>query len=216
MTPSPRTFRLLPLLAALLVVMYLTPQAPAQEPESATAKAYQDAKALYDNGKVAEALAALQAFEGQYRFSAAVPQVIYLEGWCWAGMQKYHEAINTFDRLTKGYPAAFMIPDAILKQAECYRKLKNYATALELYHEFEVKYPSHEMLSRAMLGEAWTFFKQGDLASAQGIVQKVRTQFADDPVTVLDAQFLIAQSLIGRETVRCRLSRLRPNPSGRK
>ncbi len=196
MTPSFHTRRPVTMLAALLLPMYLTLQAPAQEPESATAKAYQDAKALYDNGKVAEALAALQAFEGQYRFSTAVPQVIYLEGWCWAGMQKYREAINTFDRLIKGYPTASMIPDAILKQAECYRELKNYPTALELYHEFEVKYPGHEMLSRAMLGEAWTFFKQGDLASALGIAQKVRTQFADDPVTVLDAQFLIAQSLM--------------------
>ncbi len=196
MTPSFHMRRSLSMLVALLVPMYLTLQSPAQDPESPTAKAYQNAKALYDNGKVAEALAALQMFEGQYRFSAAVPQVIYLQGWCWAQLQKYHEAINTFDRLIKGYPAAPMIPDAILKQAECYRELKNYPTALELYHEFEAKYPSHEMLSRAMLGAAWTLHKQGDPTSAQGIAQKVRTQFADDPVTVLDAQFLTAQSLM--------------------
>jgi TolA-binding protein len=169
--------------------------APAQEPESATAKAYQNAKALYDNGKVAEALTALQTFEGQYRFSAAVPHAIYLQGWCWAELQKYHEAINTFDRLRKGYPSASIIPDATLKQAECYRELKNYPTALELYHAFEAKYPNHEMLSRARLGEAWTLVQQGDLASAQEVVQKVRTQFASDPATVLDAQFLIAQIL---------------------
>ncbi|MGD0060009.1 MAG: tetratricopeptide repeat protein [Verrucomicrobiia bacterium] len=183
------------MLAALLVSMYLTVQAPAQDPESATGKAYQNAKALYDNGKVAEALAALQTFEGQYRFSMAVPQAICLQGWCWAEMQKYHEAINTFDRLRKGYPAASMIPDAILKQAECYRELKNYPTALESYREFEAKYPNDEMLPRALLGEAWTLFQQGDLASAQEIVQRARTQSADDPATVLDAQFLIAQIL---------------------
>ena len=102
MTPSFHMRRSLALLAALLVAMCLTPQSRAQGTESATAKAYQDAKALYDNGKVAEALAALQAFESQYRFSAAVPQVIYLQGWCWAELQKYHEAINTFDRLIEG------------------------------------------------------------------------------------------------------------------
>ena len=195
MTPSFHTRRPLTMLAALLVPMYLTLQAPAQDPESATGKAYQNAKALYDNGKVAQALAALQTFEGQYRFSAAVPQVIYLQGWCWAEMQKYHEAINTFDRLRKGYPAVSMIPDAILKQAECYRELKNYPTALESYREFEAKCPNNEMLPRALLGEAWTLFQQGDLASAQEIVQRARTQFADDPATVLDAQFLIAQIL---------------------
>ena len=62
-------------------------------------KAYECARALYDGGKVGEALAAFQAFESQYRLSAVMPQVIYLQGWCWADLQKYHEAINTFDRL---------------------------------------------------------------------------------------------------------------------
>lgn len=187
--------RLLTLSAALLVVMCLVPQAHAQESEPATAKAYQDAKALYDSGKAAEALAALQTFESQYRFSAAVPQVIYLQGWCWAGMQKYHEAVTTFERLRKGCPSSPLIPDAMLKEAECYRALKNYAAALDLYHEFEAKNPNHEMLPRARLGEAWTVFQQGDLTSAQEIAQKVRTQFANDPMTVLDAQLLIAQIL---------------------
>ncbi|MGD1019348.1 MAG: tetratricopeptide repeat protein [Verrucomicrobiia bacterium] len=160
-----------------------------------TVKAYQAAQTLYDNGRIAEALAAFQAFESQYRFSAAVPRAIYLQGWCWAGMQKYHEAINTFDRLRKGYPAASMIPDAILKEAECYLELNNYPIALGLYHEFEAKYPNHELFPRALLGEAWTLFNQGDLASPQGILQKVRTQFAGDPATILDAQFLTAQIL---------------------
>jgi TolA-binding protein len=64
-----------------------------------------------------------------------------------------------------------------------------------LYHEFEAKYPNHEMSPRAMLGEAWTLFKRGDLTSAQEIVEKASTQFAGDPATVLDAQFLFAQIL---------------------
>jgi TolA-binding protein len=195
MTPSRHSHRLLTLLAALLAAMCLMLQAPGQDAESATWKAYQDAKTLYDNGKIAEALAALQAFEGRFPFSAVVPQAIYLEGWCWAELQRYHEAINTFDRLRKGYPSAPMIPDAILKQAECCRELKNYPAALELYRAFEVKYSNHEMFSRAMLGEAWTLFKQGELTAAQGIAEKARSQFADDPATVLDAQFLIAQIL---------------------
>lgn len=195
MTPSCHSHRLLTLLAGVLAAMCLMPRASAQDSESATSKAYQDARVLYDNGKIAEALAALQAFEGRYPFSAAVPQAIYLQGWCWADLQKYHEAINTFDRLRKGYPSAPMVPDAILKEAECYRELRNYPAALELYRAFEAKYSNHEMFSRAMLGEAWTLFKQGEFTAAQGIAEKARSQFADDPATVLDAQFLIAQIL---------------------
>jgi len=195
MTPSPHTHRLLALLATPLATMCLMLPAPAQEPESASHKAYQNAKTLYDNGRIADALAAFQAFEAQYEFSAVVPQAICLQGWCWAGMQKYREAINTFDRLRRGYPSASLIPEAILKQAECYRELNNYPMALGLYREFETKYPSHEMLPRALLGEAWTLFKQGDSVAAKATLQKVRTQFASNPATVIDAQFLIAQIL---------------------
>ena len=195
MRTTSHTHRLLASLVALLATICLTSQTPAQETESATARAYQQAKALYDDGRVAEALAALQTFEGQYRFSAAVPEVIYVQGWCWAELQKYHEAINTFERLIKGYPTATMIPDAILKQAECYRELKNYSSALDLYHGFEVKYATHAMLPRALLGEAWILFQRGDPTSAEEIAQHVRTQFANDPAAALDAQFLIAQIL---------------------
>jgi TolA-binding protein len=186
-------------LAILLAMLALAPQVPAQSPESPTQRAYRDARTLYDRGKIAEALAALQAFESQHRFSAMVPQAVYLQGWCWAGLQKYREAVNAFDRLRKGYPSASMVPDAILKEAECYRELKNYPAMLDLYRAFELQYPNHKMFSRALLGEAWTLFKQGDFTSAQAIADKVLTRYANNSSTVLDAQLLIAQVLVARK-----------------
>lgn len=173
----------------------LTPSMNAQEPESAAEKAFQEARQLYDNGQTAEALAAFQHFESEYKFSIAIPQAIYLQGWCWANSQKYPDAIDAFDRLIQHYPTAAIIPVALLKQAECYRELKNYAKAVELYHRFETNYPNHELLPRALLGEAWTLFLQNDLSTSQEVAEKIRTQARYDSDVSFDTSFLLGQIL---------------------
>ena len=196
MTPAHSSPRLLALLVSLLFLnMGLFQTARAQEPESVTEKAFNDARQLYGDGKMKEALAAFQQFESQYKLSASVPQAIYLQGWCCIGLHKYQNAIDTFARLIKAYPAAPVIPEAILKEAECYRELKNYAKALGLYRQFETQYPKHPMMPQAMLGEVWTLFRQNDLKAARDIVEKVRTQFANDATASLDSQFLLGQML---------------------
>jgi outer membrane assembly lipoprotein YfiO len=182
-------------LAILLLVVSVTPRLTAQEAGSATDKAFNDARQLYDNGKTAEALAAFQAFEAQYGFSTAIPQAIYFQGWCWANLRQYQQAISTFARLIQGYPTAAVVPAAILKQAECYRELKNYAKAVEVYLQFETKYPKHAMLPQALLGEAWVLFKQNDLKNSQDILEKLRAQFGNDPASSLDVLFLLGQVL---------------------
>ncbi|HTS19504.1 MAG TPA: tetratricopeptide repeat protein, partial [Verrucomicrobiae bacterium] len=195
MNSTPRTRPVSLLLAILLAVVPTGQQSRGEEPQSASVRAFQSAAALYDSGKVAEALTALHSFEAQYQFSAAVPQAIYLQGLCWARLHKCREAINTFERLRKGYGSAPVIPEAILKQAECNQELKNYPTALELYREFESTYPRHRLLSQAVLGEAWANLQQGDAAAAQAILQRALTQFADDPGTILRVRLLTGQVL---------------------
>jgi TolA-binding protein len=195
MTPAHNTHRLLALLVSLLLGTGLLQIAPAQDPESTTEKAFNAARQLYNDGKMAEALAAFQQFESQNKFSTAVPQAIYFQGWCWVGLHKYPEAIDTFDRLIKVYPTAPVIPEAILKEADCYRDLKNYPKALVVYRQFETQYPKHAMMPQAMLGEAWTLFQQNDLKTARDIVGKVCAQFTNDAIASLDSQFLLGQIL---------------------
>jgi len=182
--------RLLPVLVLLLL-----PTARAQETESPIAKAFADARQLYDNGKITEALAAIQQYESENKFSTTIPQAIYFEGWCQIGLHRYQEAADAFDRLIKTYPATSFTPEAILKEAECYRELKNYAKALDLYRQFETHYPKHELLPQAMLGEAWTLFRQNDLSTARNIVEKLRAEFPNDAIASLDSQFLLYQIL---------------------
>ncbi|HVM59582.1 MAG TPA: tetratricopeptide repeat protein [Verrucomicrobiae bacterium] len=195
MTPLSRTSLAATLLGVLLGVVCAAEQTPGPQTESPSALAYRRAATLYENGKIAEALTAFHTFEAQYQFSAAVPQAIYFQGCCWARMQKFREAVNTFDRLRKGYPTTALIPEAILKQAECSHELKDYPTALGLYREFEANYPKHRMLSRAVLGEAWTNLQQGETTAARAALQRALAQFADDPVTVLEAQLLTGRVL---------------------
>ena len=163
--------------------------------ESASQKAFSDAEQMYQDGKWAEALAAFQKFEQQYKFSTGVPQAIYYEGWCWFNMKRYQEAIGIFTRLTKSFPTAPIVPQAMLKQAEAYRELPDFDKAIQLYRTFQTQYPKSVFLPQAMMGEAWTLFKKGDLNNAKEVLQRIRTQYADDPTVVLDSLFLLGQIL---------------------
>jgi len=196
MTAARSMLSVVGLSAILLLSECFTPRVVvAQERESPTAKAFNDAHQLYDSGKVAEALVAFQKFEGQYKFSIFVPQAIYFQGWCFANMQKYPQAITVFDRLFQGYPTTTVMPEAMLKQAECYRAVTNYAKALQLCREFEAMYPKHELRPQALLGEAWARFRLNDLKSSRDIIEKTRTEFPNDPVVSLASQLLLGQIL---------------------
>src|SRR5579862_1356189 len=133
--------------------------ASSQEREAASVKAFTNASQVYNSGQMAEALFAFQAFENKYKFSALIPQAVYLEGWCYANMQQYSNAVPTFDRLIQNYHQAKVIPEAILKEAECYRELGDFQKAADLCRAFQASYPQHELRPQAMLGEAWALFK---------------------------------------------------------
>src|SRR5882724_5377056 len=195
MTAAHNSPRLLIALVSLLLGTGLLQTALAQEPESVTERAFKDARQLYNDGKPAEALAAFQQFESQYKLSAAVPEAIYLQGWCWISLHQYRDAIVTFDRLVKAYPSAPIIPQAILQEAECSQALKNYAKAVDLYRQFETQYPKNKLMPGAMLGEAWALLRQNDLKAAKVVVQKIRSQFPDDTEASIDTLLILGQIL---------------------
>ena len=196
MTAVRNTLPIVGLLAALSMgVSFAQCVAAAEEPEPATAKAFHDARQLYDSGKMVEALAAFQKFEGEYKLSAFVPQTIYFQGWCFADMRKYPQAIAAFDRLFQDYPTASVVPEAILKQAECYRALTNYTKALERCREFEAMYPKHALRPQALLGEAWALVKLNDPNASRAVVETIRTEFPKDPVVSLASELLLGQIL---------------------
>ncbi len=167
---------------------------PVAVPSSSPSQdAFDGAKQLYADGRYAQALAAFQKFERDFKFSTQLPEAIYYEAWCWFSLQHYTEASNILDRLLKTYPAAAIIPEATLKRAECYREQKNYSRAADVYRDFQTKFPRDPLLPQAMLGEAWMRFRLKDLEGAKAIVQRVRDHYSDDVVVNLDALFLLGQ-----------------------
>lgn len=179
---------------------------------------FEAARELFIAGKYVEALAAFQKFEAANKFSTAVPDAIYYEGWCWFNQERYQEASTVFDRLLKGYPTSTLAPEAILKKAECLRELKQLDKASALYREFQTKYPKHSLMPQAILGEGWMRFKTKDLAGAKAAANRVRQGFPDDVVAGLDSLFLLGQVLTEEKnynearTVYRQISQQRANP----
>ncbi len=186
-------------LAAITVLLLPAPTLHAQTPAPATAEptsqeAFAAAVKLYENGKWVDALSAFQKFAEDFKFSDAVPQAIYYQGWCWFNIKRYQESATVFEKLIRSYPTSSLVQEATLKQAECYRQLEDHAKAGSIYHEFQKKYSKHELAPQAMLGEAWMQYRQKNFAAAKAIAQNVRSQFSTDPVASLDALFLLAQN----------------------
>jgi len=162
-------------------------------------QAFDAAKKMYDDGKWTDGLTAFQNFERDYKFSIAVPQAVYYEGWCCFNLKRYQEAAKAFERVVNLYPDANVVPEAMLKRAECLRELKNFNGAADLYREFQVKFPKHQLLPQALLGDAWTRFKLNELANAQAIAQRVRDDYPDDPAVNVDALYLLGQILTAKD-----------------
>jgi TolA-binding protein len=171
------------------------PAAPAAAPAPVSLEGLTAARKSYEAGAWAEALAAFQKFERENKFSTALPESIYYQGWCWFNLARYAEALAVFDRLLKNYPDSVLVPEVLLKRAECQRELKNFSAAAAIYREFSQRFPQHELLPQAILGEAWMLFKNKDLAGAKAKVQLVRERFKSQPDVTLDALFLLGQLL---------------------
>lgn len=169
-----------------------TPTPAAPVPSSST-EAFKQAQNLYQDGDWAAALTAFQGFEKNFKYSTALPEVIYYQGWCLANQGRHPEAINVFQRLITSYSNNTLIAEAILKQAECYREQKDAAKAIELYRRFQQDFPKHDLAPQAMLGEAWANFKSGNSPAAKGVINAVRSRFPDNDSAKLDALFLLGQ-----------------------
>ncbi len=177
-----------------------------------------EAVTLYQDGKYAEALAAIQKFQTTHKFSALLAEAIYYEGWCFWAQQKYAEALASFERLARMYPTAPLATEAVLRQAECQRAMEKLPEALKLYREFIAENPQHDLLPQALLGEATTLRLQKDYNGAKATLQKLLTEFEQDTPVRLDALFLLGQILneqkdyAGAQAVFKQIAAQRTNP----
>lgn len=171
------------------------PAAPAAAATATSASAEDFARAAqaFQDGQFEQALALFQKFEVTHKFSTALPEAIYYQGWCFLSLKRYAEAVAAFDRLIKSYPQSPLVAEASLRRADAYRELGNYDKALPLYREFQTAYPKHDLLPQAVMGEAWTLFRKKDYEAARATLARLRDiQTADESIR-LDALLLLGQ-----------------------
>ena len=132
----------------------------AKETQSDSQLAFHQARDLFDNGKIAEALAAFQKIEEECSLSSFVPRAIYFEGCCLAAQHHEQQAADTFARLVANYPRSAVAPDATLKEMKCRQKL-----------EVLQKQPRPDSPLVVFL-QAETFFNSGKYREALGLFQK--------------------------------------------
>ncbi len=186
-----RKQHILLLLAILSSFPWARHSAWAQKPQSDAELTLQKAQELFRDGNFPGALTAFQKLEDQLSLSSFSPQVIYFEGSCLAAEHHNRQAADTYARLITNYPHSPIVSEAIFEEAECYRELNDFPKAMALYHQCLAQPEPNALVPQVMLGEAWVSHQQHDRKAATEIMEKERTQFANDPVASLGAQFLL-------------------------
>jgi TolA-binding protein len=176
----------------------------AQQPKpevSAWQTEFEKARDLFLAGKYVEALAAFQKFEAANKFSTAVPDAIYYEGWCWFNQSRHQEAANVFDHLLEGYPTSTLVPETILKKAECYRELKQYEEASVVYRHLLEKYPNDKVAEQANFGLIQTLVQRGEHEKAGAETEAFKRRY---PRSLLleNTSLIQAEAVFGQKNYR--------------
>lgn len=129
--------------------------APPLDPKEATRravaekKAYDEAYALFQKGKYANALSAFQSFVDVYPASQVAPSAHY-----WMGLSQYNlrdlkSALATQQNLIKSYPDSPKVPDAMLAIAGIQAELGDNATSRNVLEDIVARYPTSEAAGKA-------------------------------------------------------------------
>lgn len=97
---------------------------------------------LFEQGNYEEAL----KFLGEYSPSEALigAAAYSLEGDCYVNLEKYNEAIASFDKaISQSDDNELYTPFFMMKQARVYRELKDYAKEAAVYEKIKADYPTY-------------------------------------------------------------------------
>ena len=158
----------------------------AKDPLAADA-ALQQAIAVKESGKTAEAVKLLKAFVANYPTSKRVPEAKHLTATCLAGSGGNKEAVGLFAALAADKKTC---TDAVLYElAWAYRATKNPPKAIETYRQLLAKFRSSKLVApaRTELAELLYMAKKYDEAAV--LAQKVVTDTGVDTKIRAVAQY---------------------------
>jgi len=103
---------------------------------------YDEAMALYKEGKYQEAIEAFKDFLGKYPTSELADNAQFWIGESYMAMKQYEKAILAYQEAIKKYPDGNKVPNAMLKQAFAFYEIKDKVSARLLLKKIIRKYPN--------------------------------------------------------------------------
>ncbi|MDR0881394.1 MAG: tol-pal system protein YbgF [Candidatus Adiutrix sp.] len=106
-----------------------------------TANAYEDGKALYDQGQFREAISRFKSYLAAEPKGANAAAAQFYTGEALYSQKKYEEAILAYKQVVEGFPKSSQVPTSILKQGFSFQTLGQKDIAKLLYQKVTKEYP---------------------------------------------------------------------------
>jgi tol-pal system protein YbgF len=114
----------------------MTPDAPADDE-----KAFRDAYMAFRKGDLKDALPLFEAFVRNHPKSVLAPDAVYWLGETCFGLERYDEAVLSFDRVVKDFPGSKKELAALLRQGESFEKMGDAKSARIIYEKLMKEHP---------------------------------------------------------------------------
>jgi len=127
------------------------PEQPTEQPPKLLTEdeAFQRAKELFKQTRMAEARQAFQKFTADFPASNLVPSAKFWVGETYYYERRFEEAILEYQRVIKDHPEADKVPSALLKQAFAFAELKDTTSAKLLLNRLIKDYPKTQQATIA-------------------------------------------------------------------
>jgi tol-pal system protein YbgF len=116
-------------------------QAPAEGPEPADLRSYDQSLELYREGKYEDAIDGFKAFLRKYPKSDRADNAQFWVAECYMHLKQYEQAILSYQEVIKKYPKGNKVPNALLRQAMAFLEIKDKTSARLLLKKIVKKYP---------------------------------------------------------------------------
>jgi len=116
-------------------------ETPGEGAGGADLQAYDQALALYQSGKVEDAIEGFQAFLRNYPKSDRADNAQFWVGECYMSLKQYEKAILAYQEVIKKYPKGNKVPNALLRQAMAFLEINDKTSSKLLLRKIIKSYP---------------------------------------------------------------------------
>jgi tol-pal system protein YbgF len=118
------------------------PSTPAEPAKPKDAELYDNALALYKEGKFEDAIAGFKGFLKKYPKSDRADNAQFWVGESYFALRQYEQAILAFNDVIKNYPKGNKVPNALLRQSLAFIEINDKTSAKLLLRKIVKDYPS--------------------------------------------------------------------------